>query len=142
MSRPVAIPEPERRIHRWNLSGVSYASGVVDDLRRALRQRNELRLAGDGAEASRLPVGGGARDALAPAGDEVPPEEALAIERLAGEKQHARVARGADARRGACGEHQHASRLVPLAFVLDRAGSDIGGAFGIAEIKVELGTGA
>src|SRR5947207_15355498 len=58
---------------------------------RLLRQRYEFRLSGNRREPSCFPVGAGLLDALLAAGDEIPPDEARAIERLAAEKQHARI---------------------------------------------------
>src|SRR5882724_4483814 len=105
------------------------------------RQRNEFRFAGHRRETALLPVFLGLLDAILPAGDEVPPEMAGAVEGLAAEKQEARRRGRADRERAAGGEDQEAAGREGVAVDLDGAVEQIGGALGVLGIEQQRRAG-
>ena len=107
------------------------AQGALGGASSPLRQRNELGLPGHRREALRPPVLFRPLDALARARDEVPPQEALAVERVAADQHQPRVRARAQRGRHAGIEHGHVRGRQQGAVERDLAVDEIDRAFGV-----------
>lgn len=88
---------------------------VVDRGRRLFGKRDELGFARHHCKPALSPIGLCLLDALARAGDEIPPDMARSVQRLAAKEQHSSLFDGPDTDRDAWGQDEHSSRLELVA---------------------------
>src|SRR5689334_20325442 len=106
-----------------------------------VRQRDELRLAWDEAEAAGFPIGFRFLDALGAGGDEVPPDVARAFHGGSADEHEARAALGSHADAVAGVEDEEAAFLENVAGDLDLALGHIDGALLMVGVERDAGAG-